>query len=86
MFLTPKFVLDPKNFWTEKFLGSKIHLRMEFDSGVGPTCLSLLVPCLGSQNSEVLPTKSSNNHKTSMNCRLVMPYRIRNIIGERLNL
>ena len=25
--------------WTQHFFGPKMHLRMEFDSGVAPTCL-----------------------------------------------
>ena len=44
--------LDPRFFWTQNvygiktfldptLFGSKIHLRMEFDSGVGPTCYTM---------------------------------------------
>ena len=29
--------------WFQRFFGPKMHLRMEFDSGVGPTCLIILI-------------------------------------------
>ena len=32
-----KTFLDPTLFWTLNLFGLKMHLRMEFDSGVGPT-------------------------------------------------
>ena len=35
----PKIFLELKLFRTLHFIGLKMHLRMEFDSGVGPTCL-----------------------------------------------
>ena len=29
---------EPKILWAQILFGTKMHLRMEFDSGVGPTC------------------------------------------------
>ena len=46
----PKIFWDPKFFlpkiFPQNLSGSKIHLRIEFDSGVGPTCIHffLLAP------------------------------------------
>ena len=52
--LVPKFVcvqhsFVSKKFWAQLFfgLGPKMHLRMEFDSGVGPTCFSLFCVAYG---------------------------------------
>ena len=28
----------PKIVWAQNLFGTKMHLRMEFDTGVGPTC------------------------------------------------
>ena len=33
---------EPKILWAQILFGTKMHLRMEFDSGVGPTCFTLL--------------------------------------------
>ena len=35
----------PNNFCIENLFGPKMHLRMEFDSGVGPTCIGQLIGC-----------------------------------------
>ena len=35
-------IFDTKFFGLKIFLDPKLHLRMEFDSGVGPTCFSML--------------------------------------------
>ena len=35
--------LGPKFFLAKNFLDPKMHLRMKFDSGVGPTCLDVRV-------------------------------------------
>ena len=31
-------IFGPKIVWAQILLGTKMHLMMEFDSGVGPTC------------------------------------------------
>ena len=31
-------IFGHKIFWAQNLFGPKMHLRMEFDSGVGPTC------------------------------------------------
>ena len=39
IFLRTKIFWDLTLFLTQNLLWPKMHLRMEFDSGVGPTCL-----------------------------------------------
>ena len=43
MFKT-KFFRDLTLFLTQNFFGPKIHLKMECDSGVGPTCFDKKEP------------------------------------------
>ena len=37
-FFVTRFFLDPTIFFSQNLFGPKMHLRMEIDSGVGPTC------------------------------------------------
>ena len=32
---------EPKIVWAQILFGTKMHLSMEFDSGVGPTCFTM---------------------------------------------
>merc|ERR1711954_419080 len=41
-FFGTNILLDPTIFCSQNLFGPKMHLRMEFDSGVGPTCPTYL--------------------------------------------
>ena len=47
------------NFCTQNLFGPEIHLRMEFDSGVGPTCFVSIID--RKENPAKCPVSSVGN-------------------------
>ena len=47
-------ILHPKFVWTQNLYGPEMHVRMEFDSAVGPTCF-----CVGSLPLILIPVELS---------------------------